>query len=99
MNQAFTQQDDNDIIWQLTDGYWGAEGRRKFDLGPDKMLTVNLSGLSRDRKYLVREALDTWATAEFWSSGDAVLNSGIPANFRKSGFCGNKVAQSRTSPT
>lgn len=62
MNQTFTQQDDNDIIWQLTDGYWGAEGRRKFDLGPDKMLTVNLSSLTEEGKYLAREALDTWAT-------------------------------------
>ena len=62
MNQTFTQQNDNDIIWQLTDGYWGTEGRRKFDLGPDKMLTVNLSGLTGEGKYLAREALDTWAT-------------------------------------
>ena len=62
MNHTFTQQNDNDIIWQLTDGYWGVEGRRKFDLGPDKMLTVNLSGLTGEGKYLAREALDTWAT-------------------------------------
>ncbi len=57
-----TQQDDNDIIWQLTDGYWGAAGRRIFDLDPDKMLTVNLSGLTGEGRYLAREALDTWAT-------------------------------------
>ena len=62
MKQTVTQQDDNDIIWQLTDGYWGARGRRTFDLGPDKMLTVNLSSLTEEGKYLAREALDTWAT-------------------------------------
>lgn len=34
--QTTNQHTDNDIIWQLTDGYWekqGGEGRRKFDLG------------------------------------------------------------------
>ncbi len=55
-----TQHTDNDIVWQLTDGYWGARGRRKFDLGSDKMLTVNLSSLTEEGKYLAREALDTW---------------------------------------
>ncbi|MCY4364053.1 MAG: hypothetical protein OXE42_18045 [Gammaproteobacteria bacterium] len=62
MKQTVTQQDDNDIIWQLTDGFWGARGRRTFDLGPDKMLTVNLASLTGEGKYLAREALDTWAT-------------------------------------
>lgn len=59
--QTAAQQTDNDIIWQLTDGYWGSGGRRKFDLGPDRVITVNLSGLTEEGKSLAREALDTWS--------------------------------------
>ena len=56
-------EDDTGIVYQLTNGFWVKRGSiaRKFDLGPDKTITVNIDGLTNDGKFLAREALKTWS--------------------------------------
>jgi len=68
VRQTATQQDENDIVWYLLEGFWKdfyndpSAGRRKFDVEPGGTLTVNITGLTSEGKLLAREALDTWAT-------------------------------------
>ena len=55
--------DEDDLIYQLTTGFWMRDGRtsRKFDLGPGNSLTVNITGLNDEGKGLAREALAAWS--------------------------------------
>lgn len=55
--------DNQDIVHYLTDGYWEhyESGRRKFDVAPSGMLTVNITGLTAEGQYLARVALDSWS--------------------------------------
>ncbi len=50
------------IANQLTSGYWTAEGgsAHKFNVGADRALTVNLTGLDATYADLARKALQTW---------------------------------------
>ena len=51
------------IALQLTDGYWNSDssGTRSFDLGRDRTLTYDVSGLSAPEQFLARTALQAWA--------------------------------------
>jgi len=53
------------IADQLTDGYWEATGRtaRKFDLGSDNTLVVDLTGLTDKGLAAARQALQAWTDA------------------------------------
>ena len=48
------------IADQLSSGYWGGTSR-KFNVGADNALTVNLSGLSATYADMARTALQTWS--------------------------------------
>lgn len=57
---------DNDIVWYLLEGFWQdfynnpSAGRRKFDVEPGGALTVNITGLTGEGKFLARHALAAW---------------------------------------
>ena len=57
---------DNNIIWYLLEGFWKdfynypSAGRRKFDVEPGGTLTVNITGLTGEGKFLARHALAAW---------------------------------------
>lgn len=50
------------IAKQLTDDYWASSGlsRRAFDIGPDRVLNVDLSGLTSEGRVLADMALAAW---------------------------------------
>lgn len=50
------------VVTMLTDTYWGAPTAVAHDLGADRALTVNLSGLTADGAALAEWALDLWTT-------------------------------------
>ena len=52
----------NQIADQLTEGYWEANGssERAFDLGSNREITVNITGLTSAGKNLARNALEAW---------------------------------------
>ena len=66
VRQTATQQDENDIVWYLLEGFWKdfyndpSAGRRKFDVEPGGTLTVNITGLTSEGKLLARHALAAW---------------------------------------
>ncbi len=51
------------IADQLTDGYWiwSSQSGRSFDLGRDRTLTYDVSGLGATEQYLARSAMQAWA--------------------------------------
>ena len=53
----------DDIADYLTDGYWEwrGEARRAFDVGPDGVLTADITGLNEVGQQLARWALEAWA--------------------------------------
>lgn len=57
---------DNNIIWYLLEGFWKdfhnspSAGRRKFNVEPGGTLTVNITALTDDGKFLARHALAVW---------------------------------------
>ncbi len=59
-------QQDGSIVWQLLEGFWKGHyndpsaGRRKFDVAPGGTLTVNITGLTSEGKFLARHALAAW---------------------------------------
>ncbi len=48
------------IAYQLTNEYWFDGRARAFDLGSDRELTINVTGLTAAGKNLARNALDAW---------------------------------------
>ena len=53
----------DEIAEFLTDGYFRAGGRRAFDLGPDRTLDVDITGLEANGQQLAKWAFDAWSYA------------------------------------
>ena len=55
---------ENDIIWYLTDGFWEDRGfvRHTFNVQPGGTVTVNITGLTPEGQQLARWALDAWSS-------------------------------------
>ncbi len=53
------------MVGNLVHGYWDAQGSsaRAFDLGADRSLSVDLSGLDADSRSTARAALQSWTDA------------------------------------
>lgn len=49
------------IAYQLTNNYWSNNQSRAFDIGPNRELTVNVTDLTAEGKFLARNALDAWS--------------------------------------
>jgi serralysin len=54
----------DEIAWQLINNgpaYFGAPEAQAFNVGADETLTVNVSGLTTQGRFLAREALEVWS--------------------------------------
>lgn len=78
------------IAYQLTDGYWIADGYApaKFDLGPSRTLTYNVTGLSAAERKIAVAALEAWTegsgitfVASTSSGADLVFDNNNPDGY------------------
>ena len=85
------------IANQLTNGYWNStfQSVRAFDLGSDRTLTFDVSGLSSSEQFLARTAMQAWTDV----SGIrfvAYEDSGSLTVVRESGDAGNGFGTTAT---
>lgn len=89
----------------LTDGYWESNGgsRRAFDVEPGGQLTVNLSGLNADGRFLAERALLAWTYVldiefvEVTGSADITFDDNQSGAFASSTTSGGVIQSSRVN--
>ena len=94
----------NQIADQLINGYWGgANAARRFNVGPGGSLTVNVTGLTAEGRFLAREALALWSDAlgitfnEVATGGQIVFDDDQDGAFATSTRSGGFITRSNVN--
>ena len=94
------------LAYQLTTGYWAAEGGSPFQfaLGVSRQVTINLTGLDSQTQYVARAALSAWTDVtgiafvdQNNGSAQIIFDDNSPGAYAGSSFSGGFITQSNVN--